>query len=119
MLNILATLCHLASVVNDESLKWFETEADKLKQKRANKSISDEEFRILNFLRSAYVSIKSIRDFEKDSSIIAKNNVQDDKTGQIYGSIQSAAVKWTDHNSPSEIKEDDLIKSIENEVNHK
>ncbi len=73
-------------------LKWFETEADKLKQKRANKSISDEEFRILNFLRSAYVSIKSIRDFEKDSSIIAKNNVQDDKTGQIYGSIQSAAV---------------------------
>nr|WP_307929877.1 hypothetical protein [Mycoplasmopsis bovis] len=79
----------LASVVNDESLKWFETEADKLKQKRANKSISDEEFRILNFLRSAYVSIKSIRDFEKDSSIIAKNNVQDDKTGQIYGSIQS------------------------------
>lgn len=109
----------LASVVNDESLKWFETEADKLKQKRANKSISDEEFRILNFLRSAYVSIKSIRDFEKDSSIIAKNNVQDDKTGQIYGSIQSAAVTWTDHNSPSEIKEDDLIKSIENEVNHK
>ncbi len=28
-------------------------------------------------------------------------------------------VTWTDHNSPSEIKEDDLIKSIENEVNHK
>lgn len=107
----------LASVINDQSLNWFQSEADKLKQKRENKTINDEEFRILNFLRSAYVSIKSIRDFEKDNSIIAKNNVQDDKTGQINNTISSVAETWTNHNKPSEIKEDVLIESIEKEIN--